>query len=143
MNKIILIIIAVIIVILGGYFFLKGGYQTPTALTPTSTAPEVSAPEQGVGASEAKEITVVGAEFSFSPSVITVQAGQKIKLTFKNEGRASHNLVIERLGISTKTIGGGKTDIIEFTAPASGTYAIFCSVPGHRASGMEGSLKAE
>ena len=140
MNKIILIIVIILIVLVGGYFLFKGGYQSPT--TPTST--EVGAPEQeGVGTAEVKEITVVGTEFAFSPSAISVQAGEKVELIFKNEGRASHNLVIEGLGVSTKTIGGGKTDIIEFTAPVSGTFTFFCSIPGHRSSGMEGSLIVE
>lgn len=135
MNKIILIIVIVLVVIIGGYFL---------SLTSTPTTTEVGAPEgQGASALEVKEITVVGTEFAFSPSLITVQAGEKVKLIFKNEGRASHNLVIEGLEVSTKTIGGGQTDTVEFTAPASGTFTFFCSIPGHRSSGMEGSLKIE
>ncbi len=97
----------------------------------------------GNGAEVVKEITVVGTEFAFSPSAISVQAGEKVELIFKNEGRASHNLVIEGLEVSTKTIGGGQTDTVEFTAPASGTFTFFCSIPGHRASGMGGDLKIE
>ena len=135
MNKIILIIIIILIVVIGWYSLLRVGYQTPT---------EISAPEgEGVSPSEVKEITVVGTEFAFSPSVITVQAAQKIKLSFKNEGRAPHNLIINGLGISTKTIGSNQQDTIGFTAPASGTFTFFCSIPGHRSSGMEGSLKVE
>lgn len=100
--------------------------------------------EKKENAAEAiKEITVVGTEFAFSPSAITVQAGENVKLTFKNEGRAPHNLVIEGLGISTKIIGSGKTDTIEFISPDPGTYAVFCSVGSHRAEGMEGDLIAE
>lgn len=30
----------------------------------------------------------------------------------------------------------GGTDVIQFTAPASGSYRIICGVPGHAASGM-------
>lgn len=93
--------------------------------------------------SSVKEFVVSGNEFSFSPSTITVKAGEKVKIIFENNGRTPHNLVIEGLGISTKVIGGGKTDIIEFIAPTSGTYVILCSVPGHRAAGMEGQLRVE
>lgn len=149
MNKIILIIVVILIVVVGGYFLFKGGYQTPSAPTSTSTptstqiTTEVVAPEEGASALEVKEITVVGTEFAFSPSAITVQAGQKVKLTFKNEGRAPHNLVIEGFGISTKTIGGGQADIVEFAAPQSGTYTFICSVPGHAAAGMSGDLTVE
>ena len=31
----------------------------------------------------------------------------------------------------TKIIGGGETDVIEFDAPAPGTYEFLCSFPGH------------
>ena len=31
----------------------------------------------------------------------------------------------------TKTIGGGETTEVEFTAPAKGTYDFLCSFPGH------------
>jgi len=144
MNKTILIIIVLLIVIVGGYFLLKGGYQysAPTPARPEET-PEVTVPEEGAlpPTGPIKEFTVSGTEYRFSPSSITVSAGDRVKITFKNNGRAPHNLIIEGLGIGTKTIGGGQIDIVEFTAPSSGTYAFFCSVPGHRSAGMEGSLE--
>ena len=145
MNKTILIIIIILVVIVGGYFLLRGGYQTPAPVAPEVTAPEETPEEVTLppAPSGMKEVTVVGTEFSFSPALITVKSGEKVKLTFQNNGSVSHNLVVEGLGISTKTIGRGKTETLEFTAPASGTYKFFCSVPGHRPAGMEGSLKAE
>jgi len=82
-----------------------------------------------------KEITVVGTEFSFNPSSISIQAGEKVRIIFKNLGGANHNLIIEGSGVSTKTI--------EFTFPAAGTYNFFCSIPGHKAAGMTGSLIVE
>lgn len=155
MNKTILIVIIVAIAVLGGYFLLKGGYQTPTSsptpasgVTPgtvdeTTVTPEgTSAPEE-VPISAVREVLVIGTEFAFSPSTITVQAGEQVKINFQNGGSAPHNLVIEDLGVKTRTIGGGQTDTIEFTAPVSGTYTIFCSIPGHKAAGMEGSLLVE
>lgn len=87
-----------------------------------------------------KEIQVFGTEFSFNPSSITLNEGERVKITFTNNGASLHNLVINGLGVGTKTIGPGQADTIEFTALASGNYNFFCSVPGHRASGMEGSL---
>jgi len=150
-SKIIGITIVVLVIIIGGYFLLRGSYQTSTFLpisAPTSTPKTAggtiqTSPTTQAPASGATEVNVVGTEFSFSPASISVKAGKKVKITFKNNGRAPHNLTLEGLGIGTKTIGGGQIDVIEFTAPSSGTYAFFCSVPGHRAAGMEGSLKVE
>lgn len=142
------IIVVVLLVVVGGYFLLRGGYQAPTPAStqtptvetgqPTETTPTTQAPISGV-----TEISVVGTEFNFNPASISVKADEKVKIAFKNNGRAPHNLVIEGLNTGTKTINGGQTDVIEFTAPSSGTYTFFCSIPGHRASGMEGNLKIE
>jgi plastocyanin len=137
MNKTLWIIVAILLVVFVGYFLMRG-YRAPT-LTPTLPKKEV-APTPGA---PVKEITVIGTEFSFSPSSITVLAGERVKIVFKNQGKAPHNLVIQGLGIGTRTIGGGQTDTIEFTAPSSGTYAFYCSVPGHRAAGMEGRLEVK
>ena len=142
MNKTIIIIIVVLVLGIGGYFLFRGGYQAPTqALTPAPEATPGTVEEKTV--SEAKEFTVLGNEYSFSPSSISVKAGDQVKIVFQNTGRAPHNLIIEDLGIGTKTIGGGKTDIIEFVASNTGTYTFFCSVGAHRAAGMVGSLEVE
>ncbi len=42
----------------------------------------------------------------------------------------------------TKTIGGGESDTIEFTAPAKGEYDFLCSFPGHSAL-MKGKFIVE
>lgn len=140
-GKTIGIIVVALLLAVGGYFLMfKGGYQTST---PVSTPAEKTLlPTQSL-VSQFREITVVGTEFRYNPASISVKTGEKVKILFKNNGKASHNLVVERLGISTKTIGSGQTDVLEFTAPITGTYALFCSLPGHRAKGMEGNLKVE
>ena len=92
---------------------------------------------------QAREITVSGSEFSFSPSTITVQEGESIMLTFSNSGSATHNLIIQELGVETRTIGAGQTDTIEFVAEEAATLSFHCSVGNHRALGMEGELIVE
>lgn len=42
----------------------------------------------------------------------------------------------------TKLIGGGETTVIEFDAPAAGTYTFLCSFPGHYAL-MKGKFIVE
>lgn len=143
--KILGTIIVVLVIIVGGYFLLRGSYQAPApTVTPEKTEkPTEIPPTTQAPVSRVTEISVVGTEFNFNPASIGVKAGERVKLTFKNSGRAPHNLFIEGLNIGTKTISGGQTDVVEFTAPSSGTYTFFCSIPGHRASGMEGNLKVE
>lgn len=145
------IIIVVLLTVIGGYFFLRGDYQTPGPVetqAPIATSEETAKPTETSPATKASisqvtEISVAGTEFSFSPASVSVKAGERVKITFSNKGRAPHNLILEGLGIATETIGGGQTDVVEFTAPSSGTYVFSCSVPGHKESGMKGSLKVE
>lgn len=156
MSKTILILAVVVLAGVGGYFLLKGGYQTPTqAPTPApeeassqveekTVLPEEAPIEEEIApAPEVKEISVSGKEFSFSPSTITVNSGQSVKVTFQNAGSIAHNFNIEELRTGTRTISPGQTDVLEFTAPAPGTYTVFCSISGHREAGMVGSLIVE
>lgn len=147
MKKIILIIIIVLVVGIGGYLLLRGGHQTPAPVSAPTTAPGVSpenVEEKVVSdGTEIKEFIVSGTEFSFNPSSLSVKAGEQIKIVFKNDGKAKHDLVIEELGIRTRIISVGQTDVLEFIAPSSGTYTFSCSVPGHRSAGMVGELEVE
>lgn len=149
MGKTILILITLAIVAAVGFFTLRGGYQTPQTqpqVQPqkqpqTQTQPQISTPTPSAQ-QKVKEITVSGTEFSFSPPSLTLNGGETVRLTFQNSGTIPHNWTLEGTDIRTTTITPGSTTI-EFTAPQAGTYTFFCSVPGHRASGMVGSLTVE
>jgi plastocyanin len=68
--------------------------------------------------------------------IATAKAGS-LKLVMPNESGVPHNLVIDAKG-ETKVIEQGSTD---FSASfEGGEYEYYCSVPGHRAAGMEGKL---
>ena len=143
MNKNLLIgIIVVIVVLIGGYFVYQSISQPSNQtispvnnITQTSNSNQTVTPQQNI-----KEITIVGTEFAFSPSTITLKAGEQVKLNFNNDGSYPHNWVLEGQNIETKKVLGGAGDTIEFTAPPAGTYTFYCSVPGHREKGMAGQL---
>jgi plastocyanin len=78
----------------------------------------------------------------FTKSSLSAKAG-KVSITFTNASPVPHNLTIQQ-GTSGPTVGatptfqgGGKT-VTATLKP--GTYTFFCSVPGHRAAGMQGTL---
>ena len=129
-------------VFLAGFLFLrKPQLSSTTRESPTTTvSKETTVPE---ASGEAREITVEGSEYSYSPTGIKVEAGEKIRLTFKNTGNLPHNFKIDELGVVTKTIAGGQTDVVEFTAGKSGTFTFYCSIPGHKQLGMEGDLEVQ
>lgn len=93
--------------------------------------------------SQIKEITVIGNDFSFNPPNIPIKAGEPVRITFKNEGKETHNLVIEGLNKKTNTIGSGQIDVLEFIAPSNGIYEFICSVGSHRVQGMIGKIIVE
>ena len=89
--------------------------------------------------SSVKEFTVMGSNFAFSPSTLSVKKGDRVKITFKNEG-GFHDLKIDELNVATKKIKGGAQEVVEFTADKAGSFEYYCSVGEHRAIGMKGTL---
>jgi plastocyanin len=89
-----------------------------------------------------KKIDVTEKDFS-----ITVAGGSTVKpgtYTFVvvNKGPTSHNLTIDGPGVAgkaTPTSGPG-TQTLTVTLK-KGTYDLFCSVPGHKALGMDTKLQ--
>jgi len=90
----------------------------------------------------ALEATMLG---YFAPNgarnpTLKANKGDRVRITVTNGETMTHDIVLEKLGIKSKTLQekGSKTTI-SFTADKNDTY--FCSVPGHRAAGMVGSVE--
>ncbi len=89
-----------------------------------------------------KEFTVTGNNFSFTPSVMTVKKGDKVKITFKN-ANGFHDFKLDEFDVATQRIQAGGEEKVEFLAYKTGTFEYYCSVGDHRAKGMRGTLKVE
>jgi len=83
-------------------------------------------------------LTLTGTEYSFGPSTLKASAG-RTTIRFTNKGATDHDLSIDALGVHL-TEKPGKTGEATVTL-TPGTYTFYCSVPGHRQSGMQGTLK--
>jgi plastocyanin/predicted small secreted protein len=72
--------------------------------------------------------------------VTTQGSGTAGKLTVKmgNKSGTPHNIVIDGKGKGPE-VSGGKVSSFSATF-AKGTYTFYCSVPGHRAAGMQGKI---
>lgn len=81
-------------------------------------------------------------QFTITPNVIAVSAGEVVTLNVTNDGSMTHNLVIPQLNVSTPiAMSPGQNAVIRFTAPnATGNYTYYCSVGSHRQLGMVGTL---
>ena len=86
-----------------------------------------------------KRFTVVGHDFSFSPTQLTANEGDTVVITFKNT-QGIHDLIVEGYNIGTKQIRAGQEETIQFIASQKGTFEYYCSVSTHRQMGMVGTL---
>lgn len=136
-KKTIFGLLVVIILLFGGYYFYNSQQKVQVPQEETNTE------NKQVEITEAREIVVEGNEFKFSPTSIIVEKGEKINLVFKNIGKFPHNIMVDELGISSKTINGGEEDSVEFVSEKSGTFAMYCGVGNHRQQGMEGKVIVE
>jgi plastocyanin len=72
---------------------------------------------------------------------LTAKAG-KVTVDFTNDSAIAHNVTLvnsanKNLG-ATPTFDGGTKSFSATLKP--GTYTYYCSVPGHREAGMQGTL---
>jgi plastocyanin len=58
----------------------------------------------------ATSVTITAKDFSFDPDEATVDAGQAVTFTLKNEGSASHTLTFYSDGDFTQPIDGATTE---------------------------------
>ena len=72
---------------------------------------------------------------------LTAVAGEVVQITLINGEGAVHDIAIDEEGIlSQKLLGQGASTTVAFRATAAGTLSYYCTLPGHRESGMEGSF---
>ncbi|MHB8531550.1 MAG: plastocyanin/azurin family copper-binding protein [Solirubrobacteraceae bacterium] len=114
----------------------------PAASQPTATtgtpAP-ASSPAAGTGSKLALAADPSG-QLAFDKKSLSAKAG-KVEISFANASPVEHNVTIAQgstvLGQTPTFAGGAKTLSLSLKP---GTYTFFCSVPGHRPAGMEGTL---
>lgn len=100
---------------------------------------ETDTTDSDVVVNETKTFDVVANQFAFSPSTITVNAGDTVVINLTSSD-VPHGFSLPDFGVSA-TITPGSTKTVEFVADAAGSYSFSCSVvcgAGH--SGMRGTL---
>jgi plastocyanin len=86
-------------------------------------------------------VTIEAHDIFLRPNKVTAPAG-KLKIDYVEDGSQQHTLVIQgvkdfklQVSSSSKT-DSGTVDL------QPGVYTFYCSIPGHRAQGMQGTLTA-
>lgn len=80
----------------------------------------------------------VAVDIDYEDAPTTAPAGAAT-IALDNQGGILHDVTIDDLGIKVAAEAGEVTQ--EAVTLEPGTYNYYCSVPGHRASGMEGTLE--
>jgi len=78
-------------------------------------------------------------QLAFSTKKATATAGS-VTLKMTNKSGTPHNLAISGNGVSAKTPITPKGTVSVKATLKPGTYQFFCTVPGHRQAGMQGTL---
>jgi plastocyanin len=81
-----------------------------------------------------------GSELKFDKTSLEASAGE-VTISMVNEGDLPHNVAIEGNGVDEVgeiVQNGGTSTVTANLEP--GEYTFYCSVPGHREGGMEGTL---
>jgi len=106
----------------------------------TATEPAVAAPADSGGT---QQVTLtLGDSLRFAPQSVAVRAGQPVELTLRNGGSTLHDFALTE-GVSGPVkieAQGGQTASGTFLIDRPGTYTFVCSVPGHAAAGMRGTI---
>ena len=110
---------------------------TPTATTGTPAPP--SSPAHGAATALQLAANPEG-QLKYNTKQLTAKAGL-VTITMANMSPLEHNVTVARgstvLGAVPTFKGGTKTLTLNLKP---GTYTFYCTVPGHRQAGMEGTL---
>ena len=106
--------------------------------------PTQPAPATGSGTGAAENVSLEAnpeGQLKYNKTSLTTNAG-KVSIAFTNMAPVEHNVTVESssgesVGATPTFKGGSKTLALNLKP---GTYKFFCSVPGHRMAGMEGTL---
>lgn len=149
MNNKIITVIIVLVLVGGGFLLFKNRGVAPTKDVEINTnmpvpgsdtkETEVVEETQKNAPTSVKEFSISAAPFSFSPSTMTVNKGDTVKITVKNT-KGTHDFKIDEFNASTRLLNTGETQTITFVADKTGTFDYYCSVGSHRAMGMVGKL---
>ncbi|MGH2913232.1 MAG: plastocyanin/azurin family copper-binding protein, partial [Solirubrobacteraceae bacterium] len=116
----------------------SGGSESKATVEPIAKEGREGA--SGSGTSSLKEAADPSNQLRYTTKDLSAKAGE-VTIAFTNASQLEHNLTVAQgskvVGATPTFIGGEKTLTLNLKP---GTYNFYCTVPGHRAAGMEGKL---
>jgi uncharacterized cupredoxin-like copper-binding protein len=120
-----------------------------TATTTETSAESTGGGSGGSGGSGGESVVKIeaaeGSTLAYVQKEVKAKAGQ-VSIEFTNPQSLSHDVAVEsssgeEVG-ATELVAGGKA-VTTISDLKPGKYTFYCTVPGHREAGMEGTLTVE
>jgi plastocyanin len=86
------------------------------------------------------QFSIEAIDIAYDVKSLEIPANTDVTITITNNGVAVHDFNIEGTEIASGSINGGGSTASVTVNLAPGEYTFFCSLPGHRAAGMVGTI---
>jgi plastocyanin len=115
-----------------------GGTTGATAWTGSTGTTGATGGTGATGAPSGETLSLTATEFAFDPAALSGAADTDVTIAITDAGTIEHDFTLDEATVKVAT-KPGETVTGTVNLPA-GTYTFYCSVPGHREAGMEGTL---
>jgi outer membrane protein assembly factor BamB len=119
----------------------SSGSASSTTTTPSTTTTSTTSSGSGSSTGNAVDLSAKDDQLAFNTDQETANAG-KVTMDFTNNSALDHDVVLadsnNKIIGKTPVFDGGTKGFSATLKP--GTYTYYCSVPGHREAGMQGTL---
>jgi plastocyanin len=134
-------LLLIAVVALAGFGLAACGGDDDEDTTAAATTTTETTTAGGGGGATVDIAAPADGSLAFDQTDLTTKAGA-VTINFNNPASLSHDVKVEdssgaELGGTDLVAQGDATATVELQA---GSYTFFCSVPGHREAGMEGTL---
>jgi plastocyanin len=119
----------------------QGGTPAPSTGAPAGQSPPAGkTPPAGQTAQTLQLAANPTGQLSFDKTTLAAKAGL-VRIVLSNPAPVPHNISLEGAGVNQqgKTVPKGGTSQVSVKLKP-GNYTFYCSVPGHRQAGMQGTL---
>ena len=119
----------------------SGSSSTTSSSAPASPSSSSSSSASSGGGGTVSDAADPSGQLKFTSDNLTAKAG-KTTVKFTNSSQLPHNMTIvdssgKQVGATPTFTGGTKSFTVDLKP---GKYTFYCSVPGHRQAGMQGTL---
>lgn len=114
-----------------------GGFGPPPdrSVSPAPSPTENSIPPGG----PRRTVTVETPGYRYEPTVVVLGPGEAVTIELRNPDTRPHALTVNELSVRMEA-GPGETVRLPLDAPETGSFVMYCSLPGHRQAGHRGRL---